>query len=601
MGGCCLPFIFQDMKKLYLIAILFWSFFLNAQTAYERAWATYYGGNTFRFYKFVFDHTGNLYVIGQAQNAGLAEPASYYDSFVTPQCFQPSFTEQSGLLFKISPDGNLVWATYLGTNTNEIFSFYMAVDSQDNLFITAEIIGLSDAGLATEPPGFNIFTTGRRGLLLKFTPEGQRVWGKWLPFGATTIAVDIQDQLLIGGLTAVEDFGTPGVFQETFDSVSNSLAPIIGCYDGQGNKIWGTYNGNVSDSVKFELISDEAGNCYAWGMSFKSDNFYASPGCFQSQSDYTLPPSKAMAYLSKFSTSGQRLWSTYYGLSSIDQETTFSQGVAYENGFVYITGSTGVSSGISTAGVFQETVANQIPNTGNAFVAKFDTSGNRIWGSYLGGSGSDNGNCIAVSDGVVVVAGSTKSPDQIATPGALQPLLYPPAAENNRNGFINAISTDGTTKYWGSYYGGEGISNIWGLEFDQSGSVFLAGTTQSTVNIATPGSLQPQKNNGLSTTPNIVNNMFIARFDPVPLKTEGFSSGIDFNYFPNPANSFVSITAKTPIDEISVYNVAGQLLYNQKVNTLNAKVDIESFATGTYFFQLKFGEKQAHFKILKMN
>ena len=161
------------MKKLYFILAFFCFFPLSAQTAYQRMWGTYYGGNTFRFYNFVFDQVGNMYVVGQAENASLAEPASYYDSFVTPGCFQPSFTEQSGVLFKISPEGNLIWATYLGTNTNEIFSFLMTIDSQDNLFITAEIIGLNDAGLATEPPGFNIFITGHRSVLLKFTPEGQ--------------------------------------------------------------------------------------------------------------------------------------------------------------------------------------------------------------------------------------------------------------------------------------------------------------------------------------------------------------------------------------------------------------------------------------------
>ena len=588
------------MKKLYFILAFFCFFPLSAQTAYQRMWGTYYGGNTFRFYNFVFDQVGNMYVVGQAENASLAEPASYYDSFVTPGCFQPSFTEQSGVLFKISPEGNLIWATYLGTNTNEIFSFLMTIDSQDNLFITAEIIGLNDAGLATEPPGFNIFITGHRSVLLKFTPEGQRVWGIWLPFGATKITIDPQDRLLIGGLTAIEDFGTPGVFQETFDSVNNSLAPIIGCYDGEGNKLWATYTGNNAGEGYFDLVTDENGNCYAWGTSYKNDNFFASPGCFQSQVDYSLPPLKPMGYLSKFSSSGQRLWSTYYGLSNIEQETTLANGIAYDNGFVYVTGSTKATTGMITPGAFQETVANQISNTGNGFVAKFDTAGNRIWGSYLGGSDSDVARCIAVRDGVVLVAGKTKSPDQIATPDSLQPQFYS-GAQNYQNGFINAVSTDGTTKYWGSYYGGEGLSDIWGIGLDQSGSFFLAGITQSTLNIATPGSLQPQKNTGSSTSPGEVINMFIARFDPVPLKAEEFSSGIDFSYFPNPATSLVSITSKTPIDEISVYNVAGQLLYDQKVNSTNARVDIESFSTGTYFFKLKFGEKQANFKILKMN
>jgi hypothetical protein len=42
------------------------------------------------------------------------------------------------------------------------------------------------------------------------------------------------------------------------------------------------------------------------------------------------------------------------------------------------------------------------------------------------------------------------------------------------------------------------------------------------------------------------------------------------------------------------------LLYQNKINGLNAKVDMTAFATGTYFFKLKFNDKEANFKILKM-
>ncbi|HLA56922.1 MAG TPA: T9SS type A sorting domain-containing protein, partial [Flavobacterium sp.] len=74
---------------------------------------------------------------------------------------------------------------------------------------------------------------------------------------------------------------------------------------------------------------------------------------------------------------------------------------------------------------------------------------------------------------------------------------------------------------------------------------------------------------------------------------------IDFTYYPNPANGFVNIISKTDITEILVYNPEGRLLYQSKNNGMEKKVDISAFATGTYFFKLKFGDKQANFKILK--
>jgi hypothetical protein len=75
---------------------------------------------------------------------------------------------------------------------------------------------------------------------------------------------------------------------------------------------------------------------------------------------------------------------------------------------------------------------------------------------------------------------------------------------------------------------------------------------------------------------------------------------IDFSYYPNPTNGNVNITSKTEITQVEVFNVTGQLLYKKAVSDLNTNVDISSFATGTYFFKLKFdGEKEANFKVIR--
>lgn len=75
---------------------------------------------------------------------------------------------------------------------------------------------------------------------------------------------------------------------------------------------------------------------------------------------------------------------------------------------------------------------------------------------------------------------------------------------------------------------------------------------------------------------------------------------VDFSYFPNPTNGQVTIKSKTEISDVSVYNIAGQLLYKNSVSTMNTNVDISTFSTGTYFFKVKFGEVNKTFKIVKM-
>ena len=94
---------------------------------------------------------------------------------------------------------------------------------------------------------------------------------------------------------------------------------------------------------------------------------------------------------------------------------------------------------------------------------------------------------------------------------------------------------------------------------------------------------------------------YVASIDCVSnLKNSEFKPNIDFTYYPNPSKGLVSITSKTAIKEVLVYNLQGRLLYQKKVDGLDAKVDIASFASGTYFFKLKFNENEANFKIVRM-
>jgi hypothetical protein len=75
---------------------------------------------------------------------------------------------------------------------------------------------------------------------------------------------------------------------------------------------------------------------------------------------------------------------------------------------------------------------------------------------------------------------------------------------------------------------------------------------------------------------------------------------LDYSYYPNPTTGKVTISSKDSISEVKVYNVQGQLLFNQKMNELSTNVDISKFAIGTYFFKLKISGKEVNFKILKM-
>ena len=111
-----------------------------------------------------------------------------------------------------------------------------------------------------------------------------------------------------------------------------------------------------------------------------------------------------------------RLWGTYYG--GLVWDSDFGQSCATDaNGNVYLTGQTGSSDGIATAGAHQTIY--QFPL--DAFLVKFNSSGVRQWGTYYGGSQIEYGySCATDANGNVYLTGHTRSSDGIATAGGHQ-------------------------------------------------------------------------------------------------------------------------------------------------------------------------------------
>lgn len=84
------------------------------------------------------------------------------------------------------------------------------------------------------------------------------------------------------------------------------------------------------------------------------------------------------------------------------------------------------------------------------------------------------------------------------------------------------------------------------------------------------------------------------------LGISGQDAPIDFTYYPNPTHDQVTIESKTPMTEIVIHNVMGQMLYDRTMQDLKWQVGLESFSSGTYFFTVKFNDRQLHFKIQKI-
>ena len=107
-----------------------------------------------------------------------------------------------------------------------------------------------------------------------------------------------------------------------------------------------------------------------------------------------------------------------------------------------------------------------------------------MYSTYLGGSGSDQGNGIAVdSSGNAYVAGLTTSTNFPAVAGS-----YRTTNGGGRDAFVTKLGPSGALVY-STYLGGSGLDEANGIDIDASGNAYITGVTAST-NFPTLGAYQ---------------------------------------------------------------------------------------------------------------
>lgn len=72
-----------------------------------------------------------------------------------------------------------------------------------------------------------------------------------------------------------------------------------------------------------------------------------------------------------------------------------------------------------------------------------------------------------------------------------------------------------------------------------------------------------------------------------------------FNYFPNPVNDMLTIRAQKDVDDITVYNMLGQVVKRQSPNTRDCTVDLSAMQSGAYFVQVSIDNTVETVRILK--
>ncbi len=461
------------MKNIVLLSvILVFHFTFYAQQ--EIVWATYFGGNDDESeFKILNLENGSSVIAGNTLSGGLATVGAYQTEI------GGSF---DGVVALLDPYGHVSWCTYFGANDYD-YLMDAAISPQGNICIvglTGSMNGIANNGFQMEYGGaVDCFVA-------EFSSSGSLLWSSY--FGGNsgdvcqTIAFDNQGDMYIAGKTSSNDlaFGSVQMTQHSAgenddcflmkieDSIptwctyyggteediileiscsgtekinvtgstksqsgiasANSFqsalqtdeSPFLAQFNNQGMLIWGTYWGQNTDIIE-DSKTDTQGNIYLTGYS-TSGSTLSTSGAFQENLI-----GEGDAFLAKFNENGLPEWCTFYGGDG--QTVDRARCLLVEESSIYMGGSTSSTNGISTAGTLNVSA----PDNGTSldgFVTKFDSDGNRIWGTYIGANGGDRLYSLSKNNSRLYMSFYTSSINWDTTDG-LQ--------ENSGGGFFDCV------------------------------------------------------------------------------------------------------------------------------------------------------------------
>ncbi len=286
--------------------------------------------------------------------------------------------------------------------------------------------------------------------------------------------IDIQTPF--GTVSEAKPFSYQGssVISSSFLNQLGIFSFKLGAYDTtkdltiDPDVVWTSYFGGSGYDEARASVTDENGNIYITGMTSATSGI-ATPGL---QTNYG--GGNYDAFITKFSSNGQRIWSTYFGGSGSD----FGNSIALDMfGGIYIGGATSSSSGIATT---QQTVYGG--GLYDGYYAKFNVNGILLWASYIGGPQEDLVQSIDVNPaGRIAILATVKS-NAISTTGGYQTTY----GGGTSDMYLRYAMTNGTP-LWSTHIGGLGEDVGSSICFHADTLILVGGYTASTNAIASSG------------------------------------------------------------------------------------------------------------------
>ena len=287
---------------------------------------------------------------------------------------------------------------------------------------------------------------------------------------ARAIAIDSSGNAYVTGETHAIDFPVRNALQATCSlNTAHQCAgdAFLTKLNADGSVAFSTYLGGSGEDGGNAIALDATGDIYIAGATSSTDF-----PVFEAVQ--TAPGGGGDGFVAKIAGDGSRvLYATYLGGRGADE----IQSIAVDGaGNAYVTGATS-SVDFPAVKAFQASCRLDSSNkcNGEAFVAKLSADGSALlYSTYMGGSGGDVGNAIAVdAAGNAYVAGVTSSVD-FPVHNAFQSAL-----KGSSEAFVTKLAAGGAAIVYSTFLGGSAINSAYGIFVDAAGDAFVSGQTNS--------------------------------------------------------------------------------------------------------------------------
>jgi len=286
------------------------------------------------------------------------------------------------------------------------------------------------------------------GRIYKYDSNGTLLWykgfgGEGFDYGISITVDNVGNIYLTGLFESTANFGS-------FSLNSNGGRDIfIAKIDPDGNWLWVKHAGGANDDSGYSIVADDNGNVYITGSYHGVANF--GPLDITSAGNTDI-------FVAKIDSSGNWIWVQSAGGSIVDRSNSISK---ESGGSLFITGTFQGESNFGEITLLTD-------GSHDIFVAKIDSVGNWLWAVSAGGTSTDEGHDIDISNqNEIYLTGSFQSSSAhfgeitLSTVGAHDIFV---AKIDNYGNWVWAKSAGGQTNDYG-----------WGISVSVNG-IYITGS-----------------------------------------------------------------------------------------------------------------------------